>query len=207
MADANTTTGATPAAEQKFVPTVLGTATRNGVTVKVQTSLFKRATAEKKGVEYVGVNTDEMSLEDVVKFIGLDEVKGMLDAKIAQKSQGLWREAAINPTNKSDNDVDDNELVWDAEKSLPAFVNSLQEWSAISETISDLKEKRDELVPQVMALVVKGDMEGAKPLAEQIRKIELDIQAKKRETKAEREARKAAEAKAKGGEVAVSVPA
>jgi len=201
MAENQTQTG-TAAAEPAFTPVNLGTATRNGQSVTIQTKEFKRQSKDKAGANFVGI--PELTLVELTQFIGAEECRAKLQAWADQKCQGIWREAAINNTGKPDDQVDDNELEWDNDKCLPDFVNRLQEWSAISETITDLKAERDSLVKELTIVVTTKALSATTPaerdavfaegqaIAKKISKVELDIAAKKRKTKAEREAEKAA---------------
>lgn len=202
----------TQEAKPKFTPEVLGSASRNGVTATVQTAEFKRQSKDKAGACYVGIDTTTLvaapqelteEQQEIVKrlqalsqFIGFEESFKFLEARALQKCQGIWREVAINNTGKPDKEVEDNELEWDNEQCLPPFVNALQEWSAISETIPELRKQLVELTSEIGEILLSGRadaMQAATALAKRIQKIEMDIKAKRRETKEEREARKAAE--------------
>lgn len=201
-----------------FTPTVLGTAVRNGATVTVQTAEFKRQSKDKEGANFVGINTDYIvvdtsvplaeedskalaALSNLARFIGVKDTFDMVVAKVTQKCQGIWREAALNETGKSDADVDDNELTWDNDKCLPVFINLLQEWSAVTETKADLVAKRNKLATEIadtMLACAAGKIpqseaiKKCEEIAKALKKADLDIASKKRKSKEEKESEKAA---------------
>lgn len=113
-----------------------GVIERNGISLTFHNTPFKRGDLKKDGTTYPYPDgLEDVPLANLIQFIGEDNVKGMIIPKFAQKSQDwMWQ---ATPT-------DDNDKItgpMDADK----FRQMVAEFSVVSESMADLKEKAEAL--------------------------------------------------------------
>ena len=179
-----------PADKPKFVPQFKPVVVkRNDVEWTFNPAQVKKG--EDKDQEFLApVEADNDSSNTFLTWMGMDNYLKKLVSGVRTLAQAWWFEALDQATDKATGKVDEN-------KAYEVFGQLAAEFSARGESIPQLKEQIQDFVEMMTELdpTADGAIEKITQYAQEIKKLNTTIQAKKRLTKAEKE-QMAAEQKA-----------
>lgn len=139
--------------------------TRNGVSITFSPTAFKRGELKINEIQYPGVEVTEETLDDWIKWHGMEDFLPWFNARIAQLHQQVWKAA-----------TDDGKKNWSAEDNA----SYLEKLSTRGETKAVIDAKVKALIadlnnPEIL-MAMNGNDAGAKLAAfEKFMKISADL--------------------------------